>query len=300
MVSGRRSVAKGAESDARSRTNAESGEKLALIQWRSGPDNEVFTPNCPVKWITDFDEDEWDKETVYGVEWRKPPKPSRGWPIFDAVVLEDSRANEPLWFLSGNSSFLETCLRKYQDDASDDHSSSSSLSRSPAKTSSDVDSNSKAMQQMIEHAIGKATAHHSPKQPSTGSELGSARMVDIGHDVLIPAHLYTLAMASRTPTKMTCSLLQAAYKTDSHLIGKTYAGQKKTFKNENGEISVRQKPGIKKRKKIVAIKKTVIEKFPDFTQGSFGQCINNYIAKLRLPSRQTFNEQLEDDTDEEA
>ncbi len=49
--------------------------QLALVKWRSGPDSGQYTPNCPVSWILEFDEDAWDRENVYGVEWRKPPRP---------------------------------------------------------------------------------------------------------------------------------------------------------------------------------------------------------------------------------
>ncbi|XP_052124327.1 uncharacterized protein LOC127749586 [Frankliniella occidentalis] len=82
-------------------------------------------------------------------------------------------------------------------------------------------------------------------------------------------------MAVGSPSRMTTMLLQAAYTSDRHLIGKSYAGQKKTIHNK-----VYQKPGIKRRRKVVAIQALVFKKHPTYTQSAFGQVINNYIAKL--------------------
>lgn len=264
-------------------------EELALVQWCSGPDSGHYTPNIPLKWVLDFDEETWDRSATYGVEWRKPPKPSRGWTILDAHVLEVSR----------NSGFLEKCMQKLQEDQEQgDISSSPSTPSDSTRTDTSLDKLS--VQKLIESAVAQAIAVNNQHQhsPSASGVLRStsAEVVDLGYNTLVSSHLHTMAMATDSPTRMTTILLEAAYPSDSHLIGKTYAGQKKTF---NGKVY--QKPGIKKRKRIVAIKETVFRKHPKFTCSSFGQTINNYIAKLALPSRRPPNEQeLEDDTDEEG
>ncbi len=61
--------------------------RFALVSWAEGPDKDQ-TSIIPVSWIIDFDPADTDKK--YFVECRSTnhKKPTSGWPVEHAVVLQ--------------------------------------------------------------------------------------------------------------------------------------------------------------------------------------------------------------------
>lgn len=67
------------------------GPLLALVKWTSGADAGNYTTNCPASWIKNFDPSQpWARDEEMAIEWLRPPKPSRGWPVYDGFVYDVS------------------------------------------------------------------------------------------------------------------------------------------------------------------------------------------------------------------
>lgn len=67
-------------------------EKFALVKWITGAYADTMTHNVKISWIKDFQEENYHAaaDESYIIEWRVPPQPKAGWPLFDGVVLEIS------------------------------------------------------------------------------------------------------------------------------------------------------------------------------------------------------------------
>ena len=74
----------------------------ALVKWLTGRDSGTYTPDVLLDWVVDYEECTPARSNV--VEWRQPPKPKSGWPVFDAVVIAVS--GEFLFLI-----VLEICIR---------------------------------------------------------------------------------------------------------------------------------------------------------------------------------------------
>jgi hypothetical protein len=63
----------------------------ALVRWLTGVNEGELTSNVKTTWIRAFDgEGVGDPGRSFVVEWRQPPKPRCGWPLFDAEILDVS------------------------------------------------------------------------------------------------------------------------------------------------------------------------------------------------------------------
>jgi hypothetical protein len=62
----------------------------ALVEWVTGRYKGTLTSNVNIEWIKDFDGSDVGSDESVVVEWRQPPMPKAGWPLFDAKVLEVS------------------------------------------------------------------------------------------------------------------------------------------------------------------------------------------------------------------
>ncbi len=60
--------------------------RYALVRWLTGRDVGTMTHNVNCEWILNFDE-ESDLDESQVIEWRVPPKPKSGWPLYDGQVL---------------------------------------------------------------------------------------------------------------------------------------------------------------------------------------------------------------------
>lgn len=69
----------------------------ALIKWIDKSNNKnKYTPDIPVDWILDFDEQRYrkgkvDRDKAYVIQWcngKKPPK--AGWKCYDGIVIDVS------------------------------------------------------------------------------------------------------------------------------------------------------------------------------------------------------------------
>ena len=67
-----------------------SDNRRALIKWTEGPDMGKLTYDLALDWILQFDAAAPVFPETYPIEWRVPPKPRNGWPVWDGVVLEIS------------------------------------------------------------------------------------------------------------------------------------------------------------------------------------------------------------------
>lgn len=65
-------------------------KKYALVRWLSGTYRNQMTHNVDISWIRDLNDGDDFRDESYVVEWRIPPMPRSGWPLFDGKILEIS------------------------------------------------------------------------------------------------------------------------------------------------------------------------------------------------------------------
>lgn len=62
----------------------------ALVKWLDGAHANTFTHNVSLDWIHGINATSPEFPETYAVEWRVPPKPRNGWPLFDGYVIDIS------------------------------------------------------------------------------------------------------------------------------------------------------------------------------------------------------------------
>lgn len=69
--------------------SSEGSGLMALVKWMTGKFSGTFTHNVDTRWVLQFNPDDYLGES-HVVEWRVPPKPRSGWPVWDGEILEVS------------------------------------------------------------------------------------------------------------------------------------------------------------------------------------------------------------------
>lgn len=67
-----------------------SRKQFALVKWLDGACKDTYTHNVEVSWIRGFDPDSLPFEDSFAIEWRQPPRPKNGWPVYNGLVIDVS------------------------------------------------------------------------------------------------------------------------------------------------------------------------------------------------------------------
>lgn len=66
------------------------GEQRALVEWLDGAYAGSYTHDVHTDWILNFEAMSPALPETYAIEWRVPPKPRNGWPLYNGRVLDVS------------------------------------------------------------------------------------------------------------------------------------------------------------------------------------------------------------------
>lgn len=62
----------------------------ALVKWAEGAHANQITPDVDLDWIIGIDAASPEFPETYAIEWRVPPRPRNGWPVYDGLVMDIS------------------------------------------------------------------------------------------------------------------------------------------------------------------------------------------------------------------
>ncbi|KAE8738352.1 hypothetical protein FOCC_FOCC016172 [Frankliniella occidentalis] len=275
--------------------------RYCLVKWLSGRDVGTLTHNLDLDWVKDFEESDDYRVESHVIEWRVPPMPKSGWPLFDGEILEIS---DDLDFLKLRMEQEETALQLGRKEKEKEKQKGKENSNTPPASTprgrplQEMNSRSDGIgiedvQKLICSLISGA------KKTSTPSEsLVEETLVKVGEVLQIKKSALMEAKLARSPTAMTVELVRIAFSEDRRRKS-SYAGQVRT---RNG-IRV-QKPSLKKYRKMKDIQSKFLsylytlcygmqslssklyfllnfvkERFPHFSQAHFGQAVNSCLGK---------------------
>lgn len=262
-----------------------SQKKFALVKWASGDDEGTFSHDVPISWIRDFSEEADFKEESWLVEWRVPPKPTKGWDVYDAVVLavhDDLKVLKELKKREAELSDLREKARQTEtphrrSSTSRDNTSKKDLpsgshdSPSPSTPKVDTPQN---VHSFLSQLLAAATQAGSPLSSPGGDSLRQSKShteesVKIGKSLSVAKSCYLEARAARTGSAMTKILVKGAFSI-KRLKRSSYAGQKR------GDD---QKPSLRKYMKMQDIQNFVLTRFENFSQSNFSSAVNSCTGK---------------------
>lgn len=85
---------KNSSNSSSSNTGHSTSTLLALVEWLGDHVGERYTHNVDTTWIKDFDPLQPLSEESYVIDWRVPPKPRAGYPVWDGKVLLTSESED--------------------------------------------------------------------------------------------------------------------------------------------------------------------------------------------------------------
>ncbi|KAK3910049.1 Coiled-coil domain-containing protein 187 [Frankliniella fusca] len=273
-------------------------QQFALVRWLTGDYCGTLTPNVPLDWIRDFNETDGEYDESYVVEWRKPPMPRTGWPIFDGQIID----------VSDNENYLNEKMIKVKrsDEASgsDGQQSSSgsstcSISSNAMLTSQSSQPSPDVLRELVANAVRQAinTTPRRPVVPESSCALdstaGASNKVLVGKKLLMSRTAFNKAKNAASPGRMIGVCLRQAFSV-KRLQRSTYAGQGR--KKEDG--TVHSKPMLKKYQKMVDLQNFVLERFPHLTQSSFSTAVNSFTGS-RLNKKPQIQYVSESESEEE-
>ncbi|XP_034233030.1 uncharacterized protein LOC117640568 [Thrips palmi] len=241
-------------------------DMFALVKWLNGPHAGTLTPNLNVKWIREFNPvDHHDASEAYVVEWRRPPMPRSGWPLYDCNVL----------VVSSDLDFLRQRMEALQ--LSDDDAEEFTPRRRQMASSNDppppyVSEILNSLRSLANQGIprgGSLNRQNSCSSSSSSSDENQSVM-KVGSALVISNTAYIAAKAASSPSQMTMTLVRAAF-SKRRLRRSSYAGQKRRDKEP--------KPSLKKYRKTQDIQDFVKSRFPYLTQAAFGAAVNSCLGK---------------------
>ncbi|KAK3916164.1 ATP synthase subunit beta [Frankliniella fusca] len=281
----------------------------ALVKWVEGAHANQITPDVDLDWIIGIDAASPEFPETYAIEWRVPPRPRNGWPVYDGLVMDIS---SDLDYLKSRAQELEQQRGDSRSDSDSAGSSGSSerscsagssgsseRSCSSQKSGSNADSNpldvnSDALRQLLQSLVTQGSLNTRKSPHKSSSTPPSEEKVCVGKSLWVSSQIYSMAANAPSPGRMVRPLLRQAF-SRRRLIKSSYAGQRR---KKDGTMVV--KPGLKKYQKMADIHAFVLKKFPHMSQASFGATVNSFLGeKPNVIHHMEYVEESEESASEE-